>query len=102
MSLTKFFQKWMHSKKDYFAKSFDSGATTYFTVRKNPRFTPAAFEFGSNLTPASLASSLHYFWSSRKETELLILVKPMEKLAKELYSIEEQNAEVSPFMYVMY
>lgn len=95
MNLTKFFQKWMRPKeKKYFETTFDQNLSTYFVARKNPEKINT-FEFG-------LSDALSRLWAEQNTPELKPLAKPMEKLAQNLYSVDEQNEEVSPFIYVMY
>ena len=98
-----FFKKWLKPRsRNYFPTGFDEKLPSYFIRRKDCRMTAKAFELGSQMSAECLADCLSHFWSARQENELEPLAKPLAELAQSVYSIDNQNEELSPFIYVMY
>lgn len=89
--------------------------STYYVKRSRTRVEPSDFEKGGCEGPEGLEAELAALWKkggARDEwfaaeqppagEELAKLAGPIAELSKRLYSAREQDAEVSPFLYVMF
>ena len=93
-----------------FALEPDSSRATYYETRMRTHMAPADFEEGGCLSPDDLQSKLECLWQNggvrgggqTVGSELSKLAAPIAALAKEIYAVEEQDADVAPFMYVMF
>lgn len=93
----------------YFARKPDPAVKSYYQTRERKAMRPEDFEI-PGLTPvandadrtAALERAFTAFWTARRNPELLPLAGPLADLANRVRFVEERNAEVSPFMYVMF
>ena len=60
------------------------------------------FEIGGHSTLESFAADLTSFWDDNKDYNLCELVPQLVELASELRVDEDQNEEISPYIYVMF
>ena len=75
---------------------------TYYVTRDKTTMVPEDFVVAGCDSVDSLEKALVYMWTSQGHPELSILAPILSKLAESLYFVEEQNKEVSPFIYVMF
>lgn len=88
----------------------DPSRSTYYVQRAHMTMTPGNFEEGGCQAPAELEVKLQALWKdggvrgngARAGSEMAKLAAPIAVLSKELYALEELDAEVSPFTYVMF
>lgn len=86
----------------YFALRPDPALPTYFTRRTKTRWTAADFEAQSTPTPRDLGAALARFWQEFGNPELARLAPAFAALAEQVYDVDTQAGEVTPFMYVMF
>lgn len=80
----------------------DSGATSYYKARKKTRMVKQDFEIGGHSSLETFAADLTTFWKSNGDSDFCDLVPSLTLLAKELHVDEDQNVEISPYVYVMF
>lgn len=80
---------------EFFPFGPDANATTYF------RPAPAEPDFAT-LEESEWGPALSNRWRAEGLPELVELVDGLTKLADELAVAEEETADISPFVYVMY
>ena len=87
---------------EFYPSGPDESQSTYYIKREKTTMAREDFEIGHCETPQALAEQLLAMWKQQGCDQLEPLAKPLAKLAETLYAVEEQNEEVSPFIYVMY
>lgn len=80
----------------FFPLGPDLAATTYYVA------PPTGPDFSSLEDEAACGAALREMWSSQGLPELAELVPELMALARELEVVEEETADISPFVYVMY
>jgi len=80
----------------------DPAAPSYFQRRRRRAMTKSDFESGGSAVLEAVGADFARLWSAESGARLAPLAKGTAQLARELRSIEEQSAEVSNFVYVMY
>ena len=80
----------------------DADASTYYKTRQKTRMSKQDFEIGGHSTLESFAADLTSFWHDNKDYNFCELVPKLEELACELRVDEDQNEEISPYIYVMF
>ena len=88
--------------REFFPVTPNAEAQTYYMDRDRRTLSPQDFEGLGCESSAEFADRLLLLWRSQGLEELESLIPTLSKLAGELYRVEEQQAEVSPFVYVMY
>lgn len=86
----------------YFPLGPDAAATTYYIARETRAMQPADFEAHTFSDAAGFARSLAGRWRAEGDPALPALEKPLAELAAALKLDEEQTAEVSELIYVMF
>lgn len=86
----------------YFSVRPDAADTTAYVRRTRTEMAPADFEQADVTTPEELERRLCILWEAQGCAELLPLARPLARLAHDLRTDEEQDADVSPFIYVMF
>lgn len=76
----------------------DAAAESYWKPRKATK--AAKKDFVIDLT--NPARAMAEFWEGRGEPELAQVAQDVADLARDVRTSEEQDAEVSPFIYVMF
>jgi len=79
-----------------------NGAASYYVRRELRAMGPEAFEWGSADSPEELAGALRRLWQDPAWQPLCALAPSLARLARQLYTVEDQPGEVSSFVYVMY
>ena len=79
-----------------------NGAATYYVRRALRAMGPDAFEWGSAESPEELQAALQRLWQDPAWQPLCALAPSLARLARQLYTVEDQPGEVSSFVYVMY
>ena len=80
----------------------DADAITYYKTRTKTTMSKEDFEIGGHSTLDSFAADLTSFWHDNKDYNFCELVPKLEELACELRVDEDQNEEISPYIYVMF
>ncbi len=80
----------------------DADAITYYKTRTKTTMSKEDFEIGGHSTLESFAADLTSFWDDNKDYNLCELVPQLLELASELRVDEDQNEEISPYIYVMF
>ena len=80
----------------------DADAITYYKTRPKTTMSKEDFETGGHSTLESFAADLTSFWDDNKDYNLCELVPQLVELASELRVDEDQNEEISPYIYVMF
>ena len=80
----------------------DADAITYYKTRPNTTMSKEDFEIGGHSTLESFAADLTSFWDDNKDYNFCELVPQLVELASELRVDEDQNEEISPYIYVMF
>lgn len=93
----------------------DLGCSTYYVKRARTRVEPSDLEDGGCEGPEDLELKLEALWrtggardrgltgwQTPAGEELARLAGPVAELAGKLCSVEEQDAEIPPFLYVMF
>jgi len=89
-------------EKVFFPKEPNYSLDTYYTIRHKITMFPKDFEIRGCNSMSNFEEELYKMWKSQGNIELLALSKSLSRLAELLYKIEEQNEEISPFIYVMF
>lgn len=82
--------------------AFDPAAGSYYRQRPLRAMAPADFEWGGADSPEQLEAALRQLWSDPRSQPLTALAPSLARLAGELRRDDEQQGEVSSFVYVMY
>ena len=80
----------------------DADAITYYKTRPKTTMSKEDFETGGHSTLESFAADLTSFWDDNKDYNFCELVPQLVELASELRVDEDQNEEISPYIYVMF
>ena len=80
----------------------DADAITYYKTRPKTTMSKEDFEIGGHSTLESFAADLTSFWDDNKDYNFCELVPQLVELASELRVDEDQNEEISPYIYVMF
>jgi hypothetical protein len=88
----------------------DPSRSTYYVQRARKTVMPADFEEGGCQSPEDLEVKLQALWKNggvrgkgaEAGSVMAKLAASIAVLSKELYAVEEQDAEVSPLTYVMF
>lgn len=81
----------------------DADAESYYVKRVETTTSREVFESASGMIDeATLREAMQAFWKSQGDEDLAAIAGPLAKLAQQLKTTEEQNEEVSPFIYAMY
>lgn len=75
---------------------------TYYVTRDKTSMVSEDFEMAGCDSIDNLEEALINMWTSQGYPELNTLAPALTKLAQSLHFVEEQNEEVSPFVYVMF
>lgn len=95
--------KKLHEKHiSFFPTTFDRNADTYYSIREKRKLDPASFEEPECISFEDFERKLIMLWESQGQNDLMPMAHYLANLAKLLYNIEDQNEEVSPFIYVMF
>ena len=81
---------------------WDADAITYYKTRPKKTMSKEDFETGGHSTIESFAADLNSFWDDNKDYNFCELVPQLVELASELRVDEDQNEEISPYIYVMF
>jgi hypothetical protein len=91
------------SGKPYFESGFDPKAASYYTVRKQAQATAQDFHRYSFKTQEDLEAALKAYWTAQGQNDLAALAGPLAAIAAEIQSeTHREEADVSPFIYVMF
>ena len=74
--------------------------SSYYVDRKNSSMSREDFEWSS--PQGEMLDKLEQYWIENGDDELTALIPTLKKLSENLKNVEDQNFEVSPFMYVMF
>ena len=80
----------------------DADASTYYKTRQKRRMSKEDFETGGHSTLETFAADLTSFWKNNDDSKFCKLVPSLAKLAEELHVVEDENEEISPYVYVMF
>ena len=80
----------------------DANATTYYKTRKKTRMSKQDFEIGGHSTLETFAADLTAFWENNDDSKICKLIPSLTELANELYFVEDESEELSPYIYVMF
>ncbi len=86
----------------FFATRFDPRLPTYFQARGQTTLSAQEMELPECTLPAELEQKLGEMWRSQGHPELVALAPSLARLAQLLAASAEPDAEVSPFIYVMF
>lgn len=86
----------------FFPVKGDPNATTYYIKRDKTTMAPEDFEVVGCDAVESFREALIDLWRSQGHPQLTGLAPGLSRLAESLHQVEEQNEEVSPFIYVMF
>lgn len=84
------------------ASALQPQKSSYYSQRTVTAMAPASFEWGGAESDAQLQAALAAMWRGSDCPRLEALAPSVARLAAGLRSTEEQAAEVSQFVYVMY
>jgi len=82
--------------------SLDADASTYYITRQKTSMSKQDFEIGGHSTLETFAADLTTFWNNNDDSNLCELVPSLAELANELHVVEDQNEEISPYVYIMF
>ena len=80
----------------------DADASTYYKTRKKTRMSKQDFEIGGHSTLETFAADLTAFWENNDDSKICKLIPSLTELANELYFVEDESEELSPYIYVMF
>jgi hypothetical protein len=80
----------------------DPAAASYYVTRPQRAMRPADFEAPACRTPEDFARALAAHWTALGRDELAAEAPRFAAAAREAYALGEGDAEVSPFVYVMF
>ena len=86
----------------FFPIHHDPNVRTYYERRKNTSMATEDVELMGCDCPDRLKDALADLWISQGYPELAALAPKISELAESLCDPEEQDEEVSPFIYVMF
>ena len=82
--------------------SLDADASTYYKTRQKTSMSKQDFEIGGHSTLETFAADLTAFWENNDDSKLCKLIPSLTELANELYFVEDESEELSPYIYVMF
>ena len=82
--------------------SIDVDAITYYKTRQNKSMNKQDFEIGGHSTLETFSADMSAFWGNKDDTKLCKIIPSLTKLANELYLVEDESRELSPYIYVMF
>jgi len=88
--------------KPFFPMHPDPKLASYYKDRTQKGMKKEDFEVPACDGFEEFARGMAEMWRAQGHKELAELVPELAGLAKQLYSVEEQTEEVSPFIYVMF
>lgn len=80
----------------------DPAATTYFVKRDRPAMTREDFTASSCIDVNDFEQRLAAYWTKVGRPELAAHAARFAEAARSVYEPQTQDAEVSPFIYVMF
>ncbi len=80
----------------------DPSRASYYVTRHRPSMTREDFESPSCASFDDLAQRLEAQWRSHGREDLAALAPALGALAREAYALDDESADVSPFVYVMF
>jgi hypothetical protein len=86
----------------FFPLSANPSARTYYTKRDKTAMTAKDFEVAGCDAVDSFEEALTALWNSQGYPQLTSLAPTLSRLARSFHHIDQQNEEVSPFIYVMF
>ena len=95
-------EKLKSQQGDFFPLGPDDNASSYYIDRKCSKLTRADFEDNGCDSVESLQASLSKLWQSQDQSALVELTPSISELAAALRQVEEEQKDVSEFIYVMY
>jgi hypothetical protein len=60
------------------------------------------FEIGGHSTLENFATDLTEFWENNDNSNFCKLIPSLNEIANELYFIQDESEELSPYIYVMF
>ena len=87
---------------EFLATKLDKDAESYYITRKKRSMSREDFEWGGAASVEDFSKQLTEFWLELGQDRLAALVPKLAAFAEKLQTKDEQEAEVSPFIYVMY
>ena len=108
---TRFFQAYLKpiiaertrsSAEPFFTLAADHRAQSYYSHRRRKSMSPPDFLVASVRNEQDLAACLRETLKDDRCQALEALAEPLARLAGELRQLEEQDSEVSPFIYAMF
>ena len=82
--------------------SLDADASTYYKTRQKTSMSKQDFEIGGHSTLETFAADLTAFWESNDDSKICKLIPSLTELANELYFVEDESENLSPYIYVMF
>jgi len=82
--------------------SLDADADSYFKKRRKTSMSKDDFEKGGHSTLENFAADLAAFWGNSDDSILCELIPSLTELANDLYFVEDQSEDLSPYIYVMF
>jgi len=82
--------------------SLDADASTYYKTRQKTSMSKQDFEIGGHSTLETFAADLTAFWENNDDSKICKLIPSLTELANELYFVEDESEELSPYIYVMF
>lgn len=86
----------------FFPLGAEADAESYWQVRDRKTFAPEDFDALGSSTAEELGDRLIELWQDAEFPELESIVRELTRLSESLRINEEQQDEVSAFIYVMY
>lgn len=80
----------------------DASQSTYYAAREKTSMTPEDFVVFGPDSLEDLPDALAQLWGGQGAAELAALAVTLGRVAQAVHRVEDQRAEVSPFMYVMF
>lgn len=84
-----------------FPTAADPAAETYYVRRRSTTMTPSSFEILGGATQQAIEDGLKALWTEQRP-DWVPLAPRVAALAAELHQVQEQEEELSPFIYVMF
>ena len=84
-----------------FPTAADPAAATYYVRRTATTMTPSSFEILSGASRQAIEDGLTALWTEQRP-DWVPLAPRVAALAAELHQVQEQEEELSPFIYVMF
>ena len=82
--------------------SLDADASTYYKTRQKTSMSKQDFEIGGYSTLETFAADLTAFWENNDDSKICKLIPSLTELANELYLVEDESENLSPYIYVMF